>query len=47
MKENEHEVRRNVSIRRETFIEDIMYAQQENTLDADYISEQLQYYEGN
>lgn len=46
LKQNEHELRLNTSIQRKTFIDDIIYAHQNNELDAEYLSEQLQYYEG-
>lgn len=45
LKENEQNFRADVSIQRKTFIDDIMHAHVNNELDAEYLSEQLQYYE--
>ena len=45
MKENEQQLRRNISISRSTFISDVLYAKDVNELDFSYLSEQLKYYE--
>jgi len=45
MKENEQQLRRNISISRSTFISDVLYAKDTNDLDFSYLSEQLKYYE--
>jgi hypothetical protein len=45
LKEREAELRENVSLRREIFIEDIIYAHDHNYLDLEYLSSQLEHYE--